>query len=401
MLRFIYLISTMQPRHNRDQIVKRMLPVVLLVSILGILYYLYAPTPSSPITEEVGHDTVSGEQSLISNETVTETLDVGDISIDNFPPPAIAAPTNQPLEGEEKPTLFKMLNASSTSTQKPPFPSLAQSNEPEKAEIITGFVKHLYKIRHTSNAWTTIKNNPSLNPVLFSQLAPLAKQLSTAFESVDILYSNYHQKDGTINPINSKILAVRTNKWTLFAKESGSKTLYYDYNGNAPEKSMSRAPFAYTQITSSFNLYRRHPITGRIRPHEGVDLKGAYGEALYATGDGMVTFAGWQSGYGRLVIIDHPNNHQTRYAHLSAIKVNTGQSVKRGQVIGHLGNSGASTGAHLHYEVRINGIPYDPMTVPLPSYEPLPSSEKTSWQQYARIYEGAIDDIKRTGKTNR
>ena len=144
---------------------------------------------------------------------------------------------------------------------------------------------------------------------------------------------------------------------------------------------MDRIPLAsYDHISSPFDPVRLHPITRIIRPHEGTDFKAAYGAPVRATGDGTVRFAGWQGGYGRVIIIDHDNGYQTRYAHLSDINVETGAAVKRGQTIGNLGNSGRSTGSHLHYEVRIDDVPYDPMTVDLPSTRPLAANYKDAWR---------------------
>lgn len=113
--------------------------------------------------------------------------------------------------------------------------------------------------------------------------------------------------------------------------------------------------------TSGFG-YRRDPKGFGTRMHEGTDLAAAYGTAIYATADGVVTHAGWQSGYGRLIKIQHEFGVETRYAHLSQLRVAVGQRVSRGERIGDMGNSGRSTGTHLHYEIRLNGTAVNPMT---------------------------------------
>jgi murein DD-endopeptidase MepM/ murein hydrolase activator NlpD len=97
------------------------------------------------------------------------------------------------------------------------------------------------------------------------------------------------------------------------------------------------------------------------RMHAGTDMAGAYGSPVLATADGVVTDAGWESGYGRLVTVRHDFGFETRYAHLSEIRVSVGQRVSRGDRVGDMGNSGRSTGTHLHYEVRVGGNPVDPM----------------------------------------
>lgn len=126
-----------------------------------------------------------------------------------------------------------------------------------------------------------------------------------------------------------------------------------------------KAPFANPvknafRFTSKFG-YRRDPKTGGRRMHSGVDFAAGLGTPLYATADGVVTHAGWQSGYGRLVKIQHEFGIETRYAHLSKLRVKVGQRVSRGQRIGDMGASGRVTGVHLHYEVRVGGKAVNPM----------------------------------------
>lgn len=126
-----------------------------------------------------------------------------------------------------------------------------------------------------------------------------------------------------------------------------------------------KAPFA-TPVKSGYRFtspygYRRDPKTGGRRMHAGVDFAGPVGTPLYATADGVVVHAGWQSGYGRLVKIQHEFGIETRYGHMSRITVNVGQRVSRGDRIGDMGASGRVTGPHLHYEVRVGGAAVNPM----------------------------------------
>lgn len=106
---------------------------------------------------------------------------------------------------------------------------------------------------------------------------------------------------------------------------------------------------------------RNDPLGRGYRQHEGQDFGGDYGTPILSTADGVVIHAGWQSGYGRLVKIQHAFGIETRYAHLSQIRVEVGQRVSRGDQIGDMGNSGRSTGTHLHYEVRIGGSAVNPV----------------------------------------
>ncbi|MEM8728376.1 MAG: M23 family metallopeptidase [Pseudomonadota bacterium] len=128
----------------------------------------------------------------------------------------------------------------------------------------------------------------------------------------------------------------------------------------------SKAPFASPvkdafRFTSGYG-YRRDPKTGGRRMHKGVDFAASNGTPIYSTGEGVVVKAGWQSGYGRMITIRHDFGIETRYAHLSKIRVQVGQRVSRGDRIGDMGASGRVTGVHLHYEVRVNGSPVNPMT---------------------------------------
>ncbi|MBT9384427.1 peptidoglycan DD-metalloendopeptidase family protein [Pseudooceanicola sp. CBS1P-1] len=128
----------------------------------------------------------------------------------------------------------------------------------------------------------------------------------------------------------------------------------------------TEAPFAipvtaHFRYSSPFGV-RHDPKNGSLRHHYGVDLAAPIGTPLYATGDGVITFAGWSTGYGRLIKIRHAFGIETRYGHLSRIRVKVGQRVSRGDRIGDIGVSGRVTGPHVHYEVRVNGKPVDPMT---------------------------------------
>ncbi len=115
-----------------------------------------------------------------------------------------------------------------------------------------------------------------------------------------------------------------------------------------------------TQFSSSFG-YRIHPIYKTVKLHAGMDFSGAVGTPIYATGNGKVVNAEIRQGYGKCVQIDHGFNYETLYAHLNNYNVKVGQKVKRGDIIGYMGNTGMSTGPHIHYEVKRNGQSVDPI----------------------------------------
>ena len=104
-----------------------------------------------------------------------------------------------------------------------------------------------------------------------------------------------------------------------------------------------------------------NPLTGEPGRHMGVDIANEVNTPIHATADGLVTYAGWESGYGRVVVVEHGYGFSTRYGHCNRLEVKVGDEIKRGQVIGYMGSTGMSTGSHCHYEVRIHGVPVDPI----------------------------------------
>lgn len=114
-------------------------------------------------------------------------------------------------------------------------------------------------------------------------------------------------------------------------------------------------------VTSEFGI-RNHPIYHSYRMHEGLDIAAPVGAAILAPADGLVVYAGYQGGYGQVVALDHGYGIVTLYAHASKLNVKTGQRVRRDDVLSYVGTSGSSTGPHVHYEVRVDGIPSDPMS---------------------------------------
>jgi len=107
--------------------------------------------------------------------------------------------------------------------------------------------------------------------------------------------------------------------------------------------------------------YRIHPILGYLKLHTGIDFGVGYGTPIHACDSGLVIYATWMGGYGNVIIVDHGHGISTLYAHQSSLAVGTGSLVARGQVVGYVGSTGFSTGPHLHFEVRVNGNPVDPM----------------------------------------
>jgi murein DD-endopeptidase MepM/ murein hydrolase activator NlpD len=121
----------------------------------------------------------------------------------------------------------------------------------------------------------------------------------------------------------------------------------------------SGRPVEKLELTSNYGV-RSDPFSGRARMHRGIDIPGPVGTPIYATADGIVSRAGWASGYGNLIELSHGNEMETRYGHLSRLLVGPNERVRRGQLIGMMGSTGRSTGSHLHYEIRIAGAAINP-----------------------------------------
>ncbi len=179
---------------------------------------------------------------------------------------------------------------------------------------------------------------------------------------VDAAKSGYDGQGGPLTPIR-----LSTRNEPPFAEEVRANSILLglqeidQYREAAFETPFAMPVRTAVRYTSGFGN-RRDPFGRGVRGHEGQDMAGAYGSPIYATADGVVTHAGWESGYGRLVKIRHAHGFETRYGHLAQVRVEVGQKVSRGDRIGDMGNSGRSTGTHLHYEVRIGGSPKNPMT---------------------------------------
>ncbi|MCF8706531.1 M23 family metallopeptidase [Rhizorhapis sp. SPR117] len=122
----------------------------------------------------------------------------------------------------------------------------------------------------------------------------------------------------------------------------------------------SRRPVDNLTLTSNFGV-RSDPFTGRHRAHKGIDIPGPVGTPIYATADGIVGSAQWVNGYGNMVEINHGSGIETRYGHMSKLIVAANTRVRRGQIIGLMGSTGRSTGSHLHYEVRVDGLAVNPV----------------------------------------
>ena len=137
---------------------------------------------------------------------------------------------------------------------------------------------------------------------------------------------------------------------------------YYSLDGHSLRRAFLSAPVAFSRVSSGFAM-RFHPILNQWRKHLGTDFAAPTGTPARTVGDGVVSFAGVQNGYGNVIFVQHRNSTETVYAHLSKILVKRGQAVTQGDTIGLVGSTGWATGPHLHFEVRVAGVQHDPMTM--------------------------------------
>lgn len=165
------------------------------------------------------------------------------------------------------------------------------------------------------------------------------------------------------------------------------KDSYYDENGIGLERAFSRYPLAKKlRITSGFNPNRRHPITRLIRPHNGTDFAAPIGTPVLSTGDGVVIEVKKHAYAGLYIKIKHGQKYKTRYLHLKKAFVRKGQSVSRGQKIALSGNSGRSTGAHLHYELHINNRAVNAMSSDIPIMTEIESKDRIAFKKMVSQY---------------
>ncbi|TBN53202.1 M23 family peptidase [Paracoccus sediminis] len=174
---------------------------------------------------------------------------------------------------------------------------------------------------------------------------------------LDTIRSGYSGQGGPLTPMG---YSTRGNAALANSETKANQIIVTLDKMNTYRIAMEKLPMAMP-VRDSFRLTSNFgPRWGRA--HEGIDMAGPVGTAVYAPGDGVVTHAGRQGAYGNLIKIEHELGVETRYAHLSQVRVKVGQRVSQGELIGDMGNTGRSTGSHLHYEVRMNGRAIDPMS---------------------------------------
>ncbi|TXD35929.1 M23 family metallopeptidase [Lujinxingia vulgaris] len=181
--------------------------------------------------------------------------------------------------------------------------------------------------------------------------------------------------------IGAKYMGERGTYWAFYDEERGEEPGYYDEEGESLQRQFLRSPLPFTRVTSRYGR-RVHPVLGGTRMHRGVDYGAPIGTPVQAVADGTVVFAGRAGGYGNLIKIRHSGGFETRFAHLNnfARGIRAGVRVTRGQLVAKSGNTGRSTGPHLHYEMLQNGRHIDPLSVDTARGEPLKGESLASFK---------------------
>ena len=234
---------------------------------------------------------------------------------------------------------------------------------------------------------------------LFSNRLDLYKL--EAGDTVRILYQvNYfHGQQISMGDILAVEISHQGKLYRAYYFGEDGNGRYYDEHGQPLKKGFETQPVPGSRISSPFGV-RVHPILGYLRMHTGIDYAAPAGTPIHAPSDGIVEFRGPKGGYGNTVILRHSDSMQTLYGHMSAFSANAapGQRVRAGDIIGFIGTTGRSTGPHLHYEVRLNGVPVNPAGVALP-VKRLTTAELAEFRRQQQTVEQKLAQLRGIGKT--
>lgn len=183
-----------------------------------------------------------------------------------------------------------------------------------------------------------------------------------------------------------------------YADPTTGDTGYFTPSGQSMRKAFLRTPVNFSRISSKFTTSRYHPVLHRFRSHKGVDYAASTGTPVRASGDGKIVFRGRKGGYGNAIIIQHGARYTTLYGHMSKFNsnVSTGSKVKQGQVIGYVGATGLASGPHLHYEFRVDGVHRNPLTVKIPSSNPIEQRYRENFQLTTQPYVAQLEELSRS-----
>jgi murein DD-endopeptidase MepM/ murein hydrolase activator NlpD len=249
----------------------------------------------------------------------------------------------------------------------PAKPKTAASDDEDDDEASTGLA--LY-----NSLYETALKNDIPRPLVDDLIRIVSADSDTDFQrpvsggdSLDLFFTDEEDGEGREILFVALTAAGETKRYYRFTNPEDGSVDYFNEQGHSAKKFLMRKPIVDGQLRSGFGM-RRHPVLGYSRMHAGVDYSNKIGTPILAAGNGTVIKAAWDSGYGRRVEIQHANGYLTTYSHMSgfARNIEPGARVRQGAVIGFVGNTGLSTGPHLHYEVIVNDRYVDPLRIRLP-----------------------------------
>ncbi|HAU1152250.1 TPA: peptidoglycan DD-metalloendopeptidase family protein [Legionella pneumophila] len=207
-------------------------------------------------------------------------------------------------------------------------------------------------------------------------------------DQFSIIYDAYYIEDKMVG-VGDILVVTYTNRGKTYQAirhtNAHGEQDYFTPQGTSFKKAFTRYPIKFSHISSTFALSRYHPILHYRRAHKGIDLAAPIGTPIHATGDGVITIIDRHNGYGNMIKIKHDKTYSTVYGHLLKFQkgLSKGSKVKRGQVIGYVGQTGLATGPHCHYELHVNNQPRNPTTISLPTAAPVPAREMAAFKAKA------------------
>lgn len=286
------------------------------------------------------------------------------------------------------------------------YEELTVLKDPKSGKFTSSLKKFEVEIRHKfarakiGNIFWNAAKSAGLEDGLTMELAAIFGwdvDFALDIRSGDSFSVLYEQKfiNGSYIGYGHIIAAEFINHGETFQAARHSDGNYYTPKGKSMRKTFLRAPVHFKYISSNFNPRRLHPVTGKVKPHRGIDYAARPGTPIMAAGDGKILRSGYNKYNGNFIFIKHSERYVTKYLHLQKRYVKVGQKVKQGKTIGTLGATGRVTGPHLHYEFLVNGVHKNPRTVRLPQAADIKASEKMSFIKQARQWMTQLEQNKR------
>ena len=264
---------------------------------------------------------------------------------------------------------------------------------------VTGVVK--------GSLYTTAQHLGIPSKLISQMTSILSKQVDFAHsvrsgDRFSIVYEAQYVKDKMVGIGDIVAASYTTNGKTAQAvrhiSANGSRD-YYTPQGESFKKAFSRYPVRFSHISSTFSNSRYHPILRYRRAHKGIDLAAPIGTPIMATGDGVIKTIGRHNGYGNMIEITHDKKFSTIYGHMLKFQkgLSKGSRIKRGQVIGYVGQTGLATGPHCHFELHVHGQARNPTSTYLPTASPVPSREMAAFKARTRSLFSRLQAMEKTG----